>query len=253
MIRLLTLTALVIVSTVVVAADPPVDLGRVTEKHVMIPMRDGTKLSAYLYFPEGKGSWPVIYEQRYADLRGAATRKSFAALAAGGYVCVAQNFRGTHLSEGAWVGYRALGWGEQKDGYDTVEWLAKQEWCTGKIGSFGSSQAGFAQNFLAVTQPPHLTCQYMIDTGLSLYHEGYRIGGATRPIRFKTMGAVCRDPNDNLKLLKEWFAHPTYDDYWAAEDCTKHFDKMKVPCFTVGSWYDFMCVGSIDSYLGRQH
>ncbi len=33
----------------------------------------------------------------------------------------------------------------------------------------------------------------------------------------------------------------------------KHFDKMDVPCFTVGSWYDFMCVGSIDSYTGRQH
>jgi len=37
---------------------------------------------------------------------------------------------------------------------DTVEWLAKQPWSTGKIGTFGSSQAGFAQNFLAVTQPP---------------------------------------------------------------------------------------------------
>src|SRR6266576_598162 len=65
--------------------------------------------------------------------------------------------RGRHLSEGTWVGYRALGWGELQDGYDTVEWLAKQPWSTGKIGTFGSSQAGFAQNFLAVTQPPHLT------------------------------------------------------------------------------------------------
>lgn len=239
-------------ASITFAADPPLDLGKVTEKHVMIPMRDGTKLSTYLYFPEGKGPWPVIYEQRYADLRGAATRKSFADMAANGYVCAVQNFRGTYQSEGTWVGYRALGWGEQKDGYDTVEWFAKQDWCTGKVGTFGSSQAGFAQNFLAVTQPPHLKCQYMIDTGLSLFHEGYRIGGTVRPLRFKTMESVCRDPEDNRKLLKEWFAHPTYDDYWAAENCTKHFDKMSVPCFTVGSWYDFMCVGSIDSYIGRR-
>ena len=28
---------------------------------------------------------------------------------------------------------------------------------------------------------------------------------------------------------------------------------MNVPCFTVGSWYDFMCVGSVESYRGRQH
>jgi predicted acyl esterase len=235
------------------AADAPVDLGPVTEKHEMIPMRDGKKLSTYLYFPEGKGPWPVLYEQRYADTRGAATRKAYARLAAAGYIVAAQNFRGTHKSEGTWVGYRALGWGEQRDGYDTVEWLAKQPWSTGKIGTFGGSQAGFAQNFLAVTQPPHLVCQYMTDTGLSLFHEGYRIGGITRPERFKQMDAVCRETEDNRKLLKEWFAHPTYDAYWAEEDCTRFIDKMNVPCFTLGSWYDFMCVGSVESYIGRQH
>jgi predicted acyl esterase/DNA-binding beta-propeller fold protein YncE len=248
----LLLSGLALCPPVAQAAAPPLELG-VTEKHVMVPMRDGKKLSVYLYFPAGKGPWPVLYEQRYADLRAAATRKSFARLAGAGYVVAAQNFRGTHLSEGQWVGYRALGWGKQQDGYDTVEWLAKQDWSTGKIGTFGSSQAGFAQNFLAVTRPPHLVCQYLIDTGLSLFHEGYRIGGTTRPQRFKQMDAVCRDPKDNQRLMREWFAHPTYDDYWAEEDCTRHFDRMNVPCFTVGSWYDFMCVGSVESYVGRQH
>jgi uncharacterized protein len=233
--------------------EPAVDLGNVVEKHVMVPMRDGKKLSMYLYIPEGKGPWPVLYEQRYADLRGVETRKANARLAAAGYVVALQNFRGAYLSEGDWVGYRALGWGEKKDGFDTVEWLARQPWSTGKVGTLGGSQAGFAQNFLAVTQPPHLVCQYMIDTGLSLFHEGYRIGGTTRPERFKQMDAVCRNPEDNVRLLKEWFAHPTYDSYWAEEDCTRHLDKMNVPCFTVGSWYDFMCVGSVDSFIGRQH
>jgi putative CocE/NonD family hydrolase len=28
---------------------------------------------------------------------------------------------------------------------------------------------------------------------------------------------------------------------------------MNVPCFTIGSWYDFMCQGSVDSFIGRQH
>jgi predicted acyl esterase len=235
------------------AAEPLVDLGGITEKHEMVSMRDGVRLSTYLYLPPGQGPWPVLYEQRYADLRGAPTRKDYARLAAAGYVVAAQNFRGTHRSEGTWVGYRALGWGEKKDGHDTVEWLARQPWSTGKIGTFGSSQAGFAQNFLAVAQPPHLVCQYMIDTGLSLFHEGYRIGGTTRPERFQQMESVCRNPGDNRRLLQEWFDHPTYDSYWAEEDCTRHFDKMNVPCFTVGSWYDFMCVGSVESFIGRQH
>ena len=232
---------------------PPLGVKGVVDSHVMIPMRDGVKLSAYIYKPKGKGPWPVLMEQRYAGLTAKRTRQSFARLAKYGYVVAAVNFRGAQKSEGTWVGYRALGWGKLKDGYDVVEWLAKQPWSTGKIGSFGSSQGGFAQNFLAVTQPPHLTCQYMIDTGLSLFHEGYRIGGATKPERFKGMDRVCRVPAHNRALMKEWFAHPHYDAYWQAEDCTRHFDKMNVPCFTVGSWYDYMCVGSIKSFIGRQH
>lgn len=234
-------------------AQPPVDLGTVTERHEMVPMRDGTRLSVYLYIPAGKGPWPVLYEQRYADITAPGTRKAYARLAAAGFVVAAQNFRGAQQSEGTWVGYRALGWGKLQDGYDTVGWLAKQPWSTGKVGTFGGSQAGFAQNFLAVTRPPALTAQYMTDTGLSLFHEGYRIGGTARPERFKQMGAVCRVPGHNRALLTEWFAHPTYDDYWAAEDCTRHFDKMDVPCFTLGSWFDFMNVGSVESYIGRQH
>jgi predicted acyl esterase len=229
------------------------NLGSVAERHEMIPMRDGTRLSAYLYTPPGAGPWPVLYQQRYADAHGRSTREQMARLAAAGYVVVMESFRGAQLSEGTWVGYRALGWGKLQDGYDTVEWLAKQPWSNGKVGTFGGSQAGFAQNFLAVTQPTHLVCQYMTDTGLSLFHEGYRIGGATKPQRFKTMDAVCRVPADNRKLLAEWFAHPSYDDYWAEEDCTRHLAEMNVACFTLGSWYDYMCAGSVESFIGRQH
>lgn len=228
-------------------------LGKVREEAVRIPMRDGKHLSAYLYFPNGKGPWPVIFEQRYASLRGKSTRQSAARLANEGFVVALINFRGTHLSEGTWVGYRALQWGKLQDGYDVCEWLARQTWSTGKVGTFGSSQGGYAQNYLAVTQPPHLVCQYMIDTGLSLFQEGYRIGGTTRPERFKGMDNVTRNPEDNRRLLAEWFRHPTFDEYWKAEDASRHFDKMNVPCFTVGSWYDFMNQGSIASFQGRQH
>lgn len=233
-------------------ASPPLASG-VRSEHVMIPMRDGKRLSAYLYFPEGKGPWPPVFEQRYADISSAGTRKTASELAQRGFVVAMVNFRGTHESEGTWVGYRALGWGKLQDGRDTCEWLAKQPWSTGKVGTFGSSQGGFAQNFLAVAQPPHLVCQYMVDTGLSLFQEGYRIGGVTRPNRFLDLGNNCRNPDDNLALLREWDRHPNYDEYWRAEDCSLHFDKMNVPCFTIGSWYDFMVQGSIMSFIGRRH
>ena len=234
-------------------AAPAVKLGDVREEQVMIPMRDGKRLSSYVYFPKGEGPWPAIFEQRYASLRARGTRESAARLAQAGYVVALVNYRGTHLSEGRYIAYRGLQWGELRDGYDACEWLAKQKWCTGKIGTFGSSQGGYAQNYLAVSQPPSLVCQYMVDTGLSLFHEGYRIGGTTRPERFKGMARQCRDPKDNDAVLREWFSHPHYDEYWQAEDCTLHFDKMNVPCMTIGSWYDFMNQGSIASFLGRQH
>lgn len=247
------LIVMTFVSSVATAADEPLDLSPVREEHVMVPMRDGVKLSVYLYFPPGEGPWPVLMEQRYASLRAVTTRREFAKLAAAGYVVAAVNFRGTHLSEGRYIGYRGTQWGELRDGYDCVEWLAAQKWSTGKVGTFGSSQGGFAQNFLAVTQPPHLVCQYMTDTGLSLFHEGYRIGGTTRPERFQKMADVCRNPDDNKAVLAEWYQHPHYDEYWAAEDASLHIDRMNVPCFTIGSWYDFMNIGSIESYIGRQH
>lgn len=243
---------LLLICSTAVSAQEDLDFGSVSERHTMIPMRDGKQLSAYLYVPPGDGPWPAVFQQRYASLRGAGTRQSAAKLAEAGFVVALVNYRGTHLSEGKWVGYRAMQWGELRDGYDTCEWLAQQPWCTGKIGTFGGSQGGYAQNYLAVTQPPHLVCQYMTDTGLSLFHEGYRIGGTTRPQRFKSLADVCRDPNDNQDLLKEWYQHPHYDEYWQAEDCTLHFDKMNVPCFTIGSWYDFMNQGSIASFQGRQ-
>lgn len=241
-------------SATVFGADlPPLDLEGVREEHVMVPMRDGARLSVYLYFPTGEGRWPAVFEQRYAEITGAGTRKASADLARRGFVVAMVNLRGSHESEGRWMGYRGLQWGELRDGYDMCEWLATQPWCTGKIGTFGSSQGGYAQNYLAVTQPPHLVCQYMVDTGLSLFHEGYRIGGVTRPERFNAYGKVARDPADAEALLREWDSHPHYDDYWRDEDCTLHFAKMNVPCFTIGSWYDFMCQGSIASFVGRQH
>ena len=60
------------VSTVTAADD--LDFGDVTETRVMVPMRDGKRLSGYLYLPKGKGPWPGVFEQRYASLKGKGTR-----------------------------------------------------------------------------------------------------------------------------------------------------------------------------------
>src|SRR5436189_6248104 len=81
---------------------PPLDFGTVREEHVMVPMRDGKRLSVYLYFPKGEGKWPAIFEQRYADITSAGSRKAAAKFAEGGFVIALVNYRGTHGSEGVY-------------------------------------------------------------------------------------------------------------------------------------------------------
>src|SRR5689334_13799496 len=70
-------------------ADPAVE-----RTHVMIPMRDGVRLSAYVYRPPGTGPWPVLYQQRFSDLENAGSRERGTRMAARGYAVVDENFRG---------------------------------------------------------------------------------------------------------------------------------------------------------------
>lgn len=106
-------------------------------------------------------------------------------------------------------------------------------------------------------------CQYMIDTGLSLYHEAFFQGGGgmlgplgfgggseSRPGPFLSAGKY--DNENKSEIHPAWADHPHYDDYWALEDSTQHISKMNVPCCTIGSWYDYMCQGSVASFVGRQ-
>ena len=54
------IVCILFLGTAALSAADPVDLGGVTEKHEMIPMRDGVKLSAFIYTPPGTGPWPVL-------------------------------------------------------------------------------------------------------------------------------------------------------------------------------------------------
>src|SRR5690606_18710337 len=113
----------------------------VYKQDIVIPMRDGTRLSADLYLPEGDGPFPVLVE-RTPYGKGNSSEVSAGApayFAARGYAVVIQDVRGRFASEGKFVPFHDDGWGVNRDGYDTVEWIAAQPWCNGNVGTIGGS------------------------------------------------------------------------------------------------------------------
>jgi putative CocE/NonD family hydrolase len=148
------------------------------DSNVIMTMRDGIKLSSDIFFPSlnGKkapGPFPVVLERTPYDKTASRAHSKGNYFARRGYICVIQDVRGRFKSEGEWYAFAD----EAEDGHDTVEWLAKQDWCNGKIGTMGGSYAGSDQAALATLNPPHLSTM-IIDVGASNYfHSSMRHNG----------------------------------------------------------------------------
>lgn len=116
-------------------------------------MRDGVKLSVDVYRPAGGGRCPAIliitpYSNNSAGLVERA--KWFARR---GYGVAIADCRGRYDSDGDWDPFGAK---HKTDGYDLVEWLARQPWCDGKVGMMGGSYLGWTQWWTATQAPPSL-------------------------------------------------------------------------------------------------
>jgi len=135
---------------------------------VYIPTRDGTRLAADIFRPSINGKvtdekLPVIWTHtRYhrafylrGNLRTIITAFSWLeTMLRHGYVVVAVDVRGSGASFGVYEG--PFSQKETQDAYDVTEWLAQQDWSSGKIGMFGLSYLGITQYMAASTKPPHL-------------------------------------------------------------------------------------------------
>src|ERR1700676_3627678 len=148
----------------------------VCDKDVVVPMRDGVKLVIDVYRPAGEGAYPVLlaFGGHSKEIQGPEIPKEFPPqpawstlwvghMEAGdtrffvsrGYVHVVGSPRG--------FGKSADGGSREWDGYDLVEWAAKQPWCSGAVGMIGIG-AFAAEQFNAAKQaPPHLKCVFPYD------------------------------------------------------------------------------------------
>ena len=140
----------------------------VIEKSIMVPMRDGVRLSTDLYMPEGAGdALPVIlmrdpYDKNIPTSAGHKYRLEFLmSLVQKGYVVAIQDMRGRFESEGRYK----PGMNNRNDGYDTITWLTDQPWSNDRVATFGCSYTGDTQVVLATTRhPKHVAAAPMAST-----------------------------------------------------------------------------------------
>ncbi len=103
--------------------------------------------------------------------------------------------RGRYASAGIW---RLIA-DDPQDGFEVVEWIARQDWSNGKVGTFGTSYPGGTQHALAETNPPHLTTMVPIDALSNCGVSGMRHGGAFE-LRFMNWIFQIGAPNSKAAL-----------------------------------------------------
>ena len=150
----------------------------IREPSVMVPMRDGVHLATDVVRPDAPGRFPVIINRgpygknSYLDN----PNHSIWFFPRNGYVLLSQDVRGRFESEGE---YNPL-FQEARDGYDTVEWAARQPWSNGRVATTGQSYLGATQYTLAGGHPlpPHLQTLMPVSAS-SDFHQSwvYHTGG----------------------------------------------------------------------------
>jgi putative CocE/NonD family hydrolase len=141
------------------------------EKLILVPMRDGVRLSTDVYRPEGnEGKLPTIFWRSPYNYAGLGERRLKIALAAieRGYAFVLQNERGKFYSEGEW---EILG-RPRTDGYDALDWIAAQPWSSGKVGTIGCSSSAEWQLALAATDHPAHAAMIPMASGAGIGRVG---------------------------------------------------------------------------------
>src|SRR5687768_9523496 len=252
------------------------------QNRVPVRMRDGVTLYADVYRPVKEGRYPVLVSRTpYSTERFPSAYDAAVYFAQRGYVYVFQDVRGRHESDGRWEPF----FDDQKDGYDTVEWAARQPWSSGKVAMQGGSYLGQNQWRAAQAAPPALVTIFPMVASTSIYHDWITLNGGWRlsfnfgwgPVRQEsrimqnpgphTLPGVRASHYDQVqwhlplntmqqqvgrqaRFYDDWLAHPDYDAYWKPLNAETLFDKIAIPVHTFGGWFDIFSQGTLRGYVG---
>ncbi len=215
-------------------------------REVSATMRDGVKLAGNLYLPAGKGPFACIVtrtpygkDEMYKDPRGAEGYTK------AGYAFLVQDVRGKGRSEGFYSAFV----NDRDDGFDTVEWMAKQDWCNGNVGITGPSAMGITGNLAAIANPPHLKAAFVIVAPTSLTTASF-IGGAFKQ---KDVGDWSRDQGISEEVIAQRAASYPSTAEAAALDIQRNASFIDIPIYNYGGWYDIFNEGSVRNFMYLQH
>jgi uncharacterized protein len=249
---------------------------------VKIPMRDKVELNATLYLPKTPdGSLPktpVIFTLTPYISDSYHARAAY--FASHGYAYALVDVRGRGNSGGEFEPFV----NDPRDGHDSVEWLAKQPFCDGKVAMWGGSYAGFNQWATAKELPSHLATivpaaaahpgldyPFPQNVGITYDMQWYTFtSGRTgqqylfgdqkfwrtkfldaykKHIPFKSLDSFLGNPSVNFQRV---IKHPMMDAYYDAMVPTREqFQKVTLPVLTITGQYDGDELGALTYY--RDH
>ncbi len=273
-VSLLFLRSTLIAQSVDTLADKPVDL----LWGVKIPVRDGVQLNATVYKPKGAGPLPVVFTLTPYIANSYHDRAFY--FSRNGYVFALVDVRGRGNSQGVFSPFLQ----EAKDGYDVVEWLAKQPWCNGSVAMWGGSYAGYDQWATAKELPPALktivpaaaamasidfpywknifypydmqwiTFTSGVTPNENLFNENAFWKQKLRELylghlAFKVLDTIIGNPSP---VFHTWIAHPARDEFWDSFNPTNdQFARLNIPILTITGDYDADQAGAMEFY--RRH
>jgi putative CocE/NonD family hydrolase len=228
-----------------------------------IPMSDGIKLAARMWIPVDAEKNPVPavleyipYRKRDGTVwRDALTHPYFAGH---GYAAIRVDMRGNGNSDGVMLDEYTKQ--EQDDGLEVIAWIARQKWCTGKVGMFGISWGGFNALQVAARKPPALKAIVTLCSTDDRYEDDIHykggcllnenLGWAATMLAYSSRSP---DPdfvgnrwrkmwmerlNAEPFLLIPWLQHPHRDAYWKHGSVCENYGAIDAAVLCVGGWND---------------
>ena len=250
------------------------------DHNVRIPMRDKIATLADIYRPDAPGRFPVILIRTPYGRGPEIPPDGVGHFAARGYVVVIESVRGTAGSEGEfhpWIN-------ERKDGYDSIDWVSRKRWSTGRVGMMGLSYLGQAQWAAAVEAHPALKCiipevsgsDHFLDTPydhgvlrLSLlpWARGMTPRARNQPpwpkLNDDLLGALPLSKLDEIyigKTLPVWqeLLERDTSDKWSAANFLGDLSRVTIPALHISGWWDGEAIATTINYtsmraLGRDN